>query len=145
MAIVGKNELLAKVEGAVDGAICLAFTAPYADQGQQGQQTVMEVGAKAKVGGVIRDRQFTQARDVSAGGFFGDLRSQVDGGVGGAAQGGTGGGGVLGRISHGPQYSARGLTHSHGRQQLWAELDLPEFAGNKNRSAAAHHLACLFE
>jgi hypothetical protein len=66
-AVVRDDDLLAESVVAVRSA-ALAFAAPHADEGQQRQQRVVEVGALAQVRGVGRKRQVVEGGDVAGGG-----------------------------------------------------------------------------
>ena len=67
---MGDHDLLAEPVVAV-GSAALAFAAPDADQGQQRQQRVVQVGAFAQVRGVGGDRQIVEGRDVAGRGHLG--------------------------------------------------------------------------
>ena len=69
-AVVGDHDLLAEPVVAV-GRAALAFAAPHADQGQQRQQRVIQVGALAQIRGIGGNRQIVERRDVAGRGHFG--------------------------------------------------------------------------
>ena len=52
------------------GSATFALPTPHADQWQQRQQCVIEVRALAQVGGVGRERQVVEDRDIAGGGRF---------------------------------------------------------------------------
>ena len=80
---MGDHDLLAEPVVAV-GSAALAFAAPHADQRQQRQQRVVEVGAFAQVGGIGGQRQVVEGRDVAAGGHLGAFGGGGHGAVAGA-------------------------------------------------------------
>ena len=63
------DDLLAEAVVAA-GSAALALAAPHPDERQQGQQSVVEVGAFPKVRGVGRNRQIREGRDVARRGRF---------------------------------------------------------------------------
>ena len=71
-AVVRDHDLLAEPVVTVRSA-ALAFPAPHADQRQQCQQCVVEIGAFAQVRGVGGNRQIVEGRDVAGRGRLGAL------------------------------------------------------------------------
>ena len=69
-AVVRDHDLLPEPVVAV-GPAALSFATPDADQGQQRQQGVIQVGAFAQVGGVGGDGQIVEDRDVAGRGQLG--------------------------------------------------------------------------
>ena len=69
-AVVRDHDLLAEPVVTV-GSAALAFAAPHADQGQQRQQRVIQVGAFAQVRGVGGNRQIVERRDIAGRGHLG--------------------------------------------------------------------------
>ena len=70
---MGDDDLLAESVVTVRAA-ALALAAPHADQRQQGQQRVVQVGAFAQVGGVGGQRQILEDGDVARRGRPGAFR-----------------------------------------------------------------------
>ena len=78
-AVVGDDDLLAEPVVAIRAA-ALAFPAPHADQGQQSQERVVQIGTQSKVRGVD-DREIVEHRDIAAGGLLGPLSGGRDGAI----------------------------------------------------------------
>ena len=69
-AVVGHHDLLTEPIVAL-GSSALALAAPHADQRQQREQRIVQVGALAQVRGVGGDRQIGEHRDVARGRHLG--------------------------------------------------------------------------
>ena len=64
LAIVEDAQLLAEGELLLARVRSLALAAPHTDQRQECEQAVVQVRAEAQVGGVLRDRQVAEDRQV---------------------------------------------------------------------------------
>lgn len=76
-AVVGEGDLLAECVLSVFCGVGLAFAAPDADEREEREESVVEVGAFAEVSGVVRDRKVTEAWDVAVSGALGLFGSEV--------------------------------------------------------------------
>jgi hypothetical protein len=70
-AVVGEHQLLTEVKRPVDGRVDhLTRPPPDADQRQQGQAVVVQLGAQPQVGGVGGHRQVDEVGQVDAAGVL---------------------------------------------------------------------------